>query len=70
MKVIISILGTLLFIIFINDLPLVVTHSEIDMYPDDSTVISTAKTTDEINVNLTTDVKENTKWCVSQCNKN
>ncbi len=59
-----SILGPLLFIIFINYLPLVATHSEIDMYADDSTVTSTAKTTEEINGHLNTDMKEITKWCI------
>ncbi len=56
------ILRPLLFIIFINDLPLIDTHSEIDMYAGDSTVTSTAKTTEEINGYLNT--KEITKWCV------
>ncbi len=60
-----AILGPLLFIIFINDLPLVATQSEVDMYADDSTVTSTAKTTEEINHHLNTDMKEITKWCVS-----
>ncbi len=59
-----AILGPLLFIISINDLPLVVTHSEIDMYADDSTATSTAKTTEEINGHLNTDMKEITKCCV------
>ncbi len=62
-----SILVPLLFIIFNNDLPLVATHSEIDMYADDSTVTSTAKTTEEINGHLNTDMKEITKWCVENC---
>ncbi len=59
-----SILGPLLFIIFINDLPLLAIHSEIDMYADDSTVTSTVKHTEEINGYLNTDKKEITKRCV------
>ncbi len=59
-----SILGPLLFIIFINDLPLVATHSAIDMYADASTVTSTAKITKEINRHLNTDMKEIAKWCL------
>ncbi len=59
-----SIHGPLLFIIFINDLPLVATHNEINMYADDSTVTYTAKTTNEINGHLNSDMKEITKWCV------
>ncbi len=62
-----SILGPLLFIIFINDLPMVARHSEIDMYADDSTVTSTGKTTEEINGYLNTDMREITKWCVEDC---
>ncbi len=34
------------------------------MYADDSTIISVAKTTEEINGYLNTDMKEITKWCV------
>ncbi len=56
-----SILCPLLFIIFINDLPLVATNSEIDMYAEDSTVTSTAKTTEEVNGHLNRDMKDITK---------
>ncbi len=49
-----SILGSLLFMIFINDLPIVAIHSEIDMNADDSTATSTAKITEEINDHLNT----------------
>ncbi len=46
---------------FVIDLPLVATHNEIDMYADDSTVTSIAKTTEEINGYLNTDMKESSK---------
>ncbi len=47
--------------------PLVATHCEIDMYADDSTVISPTKTIEEINGYLNTDIKEITKCCVENC---
>jgi hypothetical protein len=50
-----SILGPLLFIAFINDLPLYV-NSNTDMYADDSTIYSSAKTIEELNVKLTHDM--------------
>ena len=37
-----SILGPLFFTVFINDLPLHVSSSEIDLYIDDTTIISSA----------------------------
>ena len=58
-----SILGPLLFILFINDLPLAVKNSEIDMYADDSTATSTADTTDQLNNNLNADAENINNWC-------
>ncbi len=40
----VSILGPLLFIIFMNDLSLEVEKSNLDMYADDSTLEASAKT--------------------------
>ncbi|CAB4027323.1 Hypothetical predicted protein [Paramuricea clavata] len=47
-----SILGPLLFIVFINDLPLSIPHGDIDMYADDSTITTSAKTINQLNENL------------------
>ncbi len=43
-----SILGPLLFIIFMNDLPLEVENCNLDMYADDSTLEASAKTVDQL----------------------
>ncbi len=40
-----SILGSLLFIVFINDLPMSITNRNVNMYANDSTATATAKTT-------------------------
>ena len=57
-----SILGPLLFIIFMNDLPLYV-NSDFDMYADDSTLHAAAKTLDELELILNNDVECVSKWC-------
>ncbi len=43
-----SILGHLLFIVFINDPLMSITNSTVDIYADDSTAIAKAKTTQEL----------------------
>jgi hypothetical protein len=58
-----SILGPL-FIAFINDLPLYV-NSNTDMYADDSTIYSSAKTIEELNVKLTHDMSNVHTWCTN-----
>ncbi len=57
-----SILGQLLLIIFMNDLPLYV-NSDFDMYADDSTLHAAAKTLDELELILNNDVECVSKWC-------
>ncbi len=42
----------LAFYYFISDLPMSITNSNVDMYADDSTATATAKTTQELNVQL------------------
>ena len=58
-----SILGHLLFILFINDLPLNIENGDIDMYADDSTLSVTAKTTSELNTKSNEDMSKITQWC-------
>ncbi len=50
-----SILGPILFILFMNDLPLDVVSST-DMYADDSTLNETDETVEELNVKLNDDM--------------
>ena len=47
-----SILGPLLFIIYINDLPLFVTNAQISMYADDTSLYNNIKSVSEIKDNL------------------
>ena len=47
-----SILGLLLFILFINDLPSQLSHSESTMFPDDTTVLTECSSIHDLNVKL------------------
>ena len=47
-----SILGPLLFIIYMNDLPLFVTNVQISMYADDTSLYNNIKSVSEIEDNL------------------
>ncbi len=58
-----SILGPLLVIVFINDLPMSITNSNVDMYADVSTATATAKTTQWLNVLLNQERTEMNTWC-------
>ena len=44
-----SILGPLLFVLFINDLPLCLDHSYIHMYADNTSLYAVGNNIDEIN---------------------
>ena len=57
-------MGPLLFILFINDLPLNVTHSELDMYADDTTLTVKGKTTEELESKLNEDMQNVSDWCI------
>ncbi len=57
-----SILGPLLFITFMNDLPLYI-DCPLDMYSDDSTIHVTGKTIEELESKLNIDLKHVQIWC-------
>ncbi len=58
-----SILGPLLFILFINDLPMALQDTDTDMYADDSTLTAQAKTTPELEEKLSSDAAKVSTWC-------
>ncbi len=58
-----SILGPLLFIIYMNDLALENEQSELDMYADDSTLGAVGGTLDVIEQKLKPDICNIVNWC-------
>ena len=57
-----SILGPLLFLIFINDMPMVIKHGKISMYADDTTLYVSGSNVNVISKKLTDDMEGITKW--------
>jgi hypothetical protein len=58
-----SVLGPLLFLIYINDLPLHLEHSDMDMFADDATISATVYSTETLNVKLQKDLHSIQEWC-------
>jgi hypothetical protein len=58
-----SILGPLLFILYINDLPLSISNCNTDMYADDSTIHISGKNISDIQTKVQEDLNRIELWC-------
>ena len=58
-----SILGPLLFLLYINDLPMIIKHAELDIYADDSTLHTADTHISNIETKLQTDLNFILTWC-------
>lgn len=58
-----SILGPLLFLIYVNDMPLSVSSSNIDMYADDTGLHKTGRNIKDVELNLQQSVDNISHWC-------
>ncbi len=58
-----SILGPLLFIVFMNDMPLVTNNATTDMYADDSTIHTKANAIEELESKQNSDLVNVSQWC-------
>ena len=57
-------LGPLFFLLFVNDLPFILTSSDMDQYADDSTLTATGKSIPEINEKLEESCAVVSNWMV------
>ena len=60
-----SILGPLLFVIYINDIPEIAKYAKFILYADDANIILTANTIEEIHEKLTELIGFLVKWVAS-----
>ena len=59
-----SVLGPSLFVLFVNDLPIVLERCQILMYADDTVLYFTASNAQEISSTLTSQLAKVTDWLV------
>jgi sarcosine oxidase/L-pipecolate oxidase len=64
-----SILGSLLFILYMNDLPLSISNCNTDMYADDSTIHISEKNISAIQTKVQEDLNRIELWCKDNCSK-
>ena len=57
-----SVLGPLLFILYINDLPLAVSLSSVMLYADDTVIFTAASSIDQPQLNLSLDLNDVSNW--------
>ena len=57
-----SVLGPLLFILYINDLPLAVSLSSDMLYADDTVIFTAASSIDQLQLNLSLDLNNVSNW--------
>ena len=62
-----SVLGPSLFVLFVNDLPIVLERCQILMYADDTVLYFTASNAQEISSTLTNQLAKVTDWLVDNC---
>lgn len=58
-----SVLGPLLFLIFINDMPNCLKHSQCMLYADDSMILNSANCTSALVTKLNSDIANVQEWC-------